>query len=147
MNVSARGMAFIKALEKHCLRARFDDRRGCLVIGWGHRGKDVTEGLFIQAYEVEELSLFDLVLIEDALRDLVDVYLDQNQYDALASLMFDVGAGQTFQTSALLYMVNHGRFAEAAEEIRGWVSSGCRDTFSRARRVLERNLFTNGYAP
>ena len=71
----------------------------------------------------------------------VTVPLNQNQYDALTSLAYNIGTG-AFQRSTLLRRLNAGDHAGAAEQFGVWVRSGGADSPGLiARRAAERRLF------
>ena len=74
----------------------------------------------------------------------VNVPLTQGQFDALVSLVFNIGAGQ-LQRSTLLRKLNAGDLAEAAEEFLRWnKSSGKVAEGLRRRRVAEMRVFGGG---
>lgn len=78
---------------------------------------------------------------EDTVRKHVKVTLNQNQYDALVSLVYNIG-GANFKASKLLQKLNQGDYKGAAEEFLKWNKSGGKvmDGLTKRRR-LERDLF------
>lgn len=62
-------------------------------IGYGHTGPDVYPGLRISSLRAEELLAKDLRRFEEAVDNLIDVELNQNEFDALVSFTFNVGEG------------------------------------------------------
>ncbi len=87
-------------------------------IGYGHT-KTAKKGMVISEYQAEELLRQDLAWVEDCIKRLVKVPLSQNQYDAVASLIFNIGEGN-FSKSSVLRFINEGKFAEAADSFRMW---------------------------
>jgi lysozyme len=57
--------------------------------------------------------------MEEALLD-VRVPLTQNQYDALVSLVFNIGAG-AFRGSTLLRLLNNSNYAAVPDQMRRWI--------------------------
>jgi lysozyme len=105
------------------------------VIAPGERIDRVTED------EADRLLAVDLRRVEASLRDLVRVPVTQGQWDALASLAYNVGVG-ALGASTLLRKVNAGDVAGAAAEFGRWVHAGKRVLPGLvARRADERNLF------
>jgi lysozyme len=75
-------------------------------IGYGHTGKSINKGLKITEVEAEALLKLDLLKFETYLSNL-PIKINQNQFDALISLVFNIGQGN-FGKSTLLkkIMVN-----------------------------------------
>ena len=64
-----------------------------LTIGYGHTGTDVRTGMQITEQYAEELLRKDLKRFEDAVERIIKVCLTQQEYDAIVSFAFNVGAG------------------------------------------------------
>jgi len=76
-----------------------------------------------------------------AIIKLVRVPLNQNQFDALISFVYNLGEG-ALARSTLLKKLNASDYAGASQEFRRWVYSGGKVlTGLVARRALERDLF------
>ncbi|EDB6599881.1 lysozyme, partial [Salmonella enterica subsp. diarizonae] len=94
MQISSNGITRLKREEGESLKA-YPDSRGIPTIGVGHTGKvdgnPVVSGMTITAEKSSELLKEDLQWVEDAISSLVCVPLNQNQYDALCSLIFNIG--------------------------------------------------------
>jgi peptidoglycan hydrolase-like protein with peptidoglycan-binding domain len=83
----------------------------------------------------------------DAVRARVSVPLTQNQFDALVSFTFNVGAG-AFGGSTLLKRLNAGDYAGGADEFGKWTKSGGKVFAGLVRRRTEEAaLFRGGAAP
>jgi lysozyme len=89
----------------------------------------------------------DVKRMVDAVRQKVTVPLNQNQFDALVSFTFNVGAG-AFGGSTLLKRLNAGDYAGAANEFGKWTKSGGKVFAGLVRRRTEEAaLFRGGAAP
>lgn len=82
-------------------------------IGYGHTGRmsppDVNPGDKITVAQADEYLLNDLNYTAERLRRLLKVELNDNQFGALLSFMFNVGEG-TFKKSSVLTNVNSNNF-------------------------------------
>lgn len=120
----------------------YRDTNGILTIGWGHTGPDVVEGMIITPEQAEELLRGDLQEFKDAVSNLVTVPLNENQFSALVSLTYNVGAGD-LENSQLLVLLNQGDYQKAADEFRSFNTDEngvVLDGLIR-RRERERELF------
>lgn len=78
---------------------------------------------------------------ERPLKNLVRVNLNQNQYDALVSLVFNIGQGN-FEASTLRQKLNRGDYEGAANEFWKWRRGGGRILPGLVkRREVEEKLF------
>jgi lysozyme len=95
---------------------------GVPTIGFGTtriKGNPVQMGMMITTDEANILLEEDLKLFEDAVNHLVKVFLNQNQFDALVSFVYNVGVGN-FRSSTLLRLLNEGKYIQAAEQFLRW---------------------------
>ena len=130
---------FVKQWEGRELKA-YQCSAGVWTIGYGHT-KDVREGDEISSAEAEQLLVEDLTAIAADLNRLVNAPVTQGQYIALLSLAFNVGA-TAVKKSKLLFKLNHGDIAGAAEEFDDWCHvNGKESAGLKRRREAERNLF------
>lgn len=110
-------------------------------IGYGHTGDDVWPGLTITLPEAEALLTSDLERFEGYVNKHVKVALSQNQFDALVSFVYNVGA-QAFIDSTLLKKLNAGDYEGAADQFPRWNKSKGRVLNGLVkRRDKERKLF------
>ncbi|MBP7662274.1 MAG: lysozyme [Shewanella sp.] len=112
---------------------------GVITIGIGHTsGVKITDTVtFLQA---EEMLRDDLIWAERAVNN-IKSSLNQNQFDALVSLVFNIGAG-AFAKSTLLKLLNKSNFAAAAAEFSKWNKvSGKPSVGLTRRRAAEMALF------
>jgi lysozyme len=74
----------------------------------------------------------------------VKVPLEQHQFDALVSFVFNVGTG-AFRDSTLLRELNAGKYDEVPTQLNRWVKAGGRTLQGLVnRRKSEGKLFTSG---
>lgn len=123
--LSKSGLNFISFYEGLSLGIYYD-QGGKLTIGYGHLitkedGDKFKNG--ITQDQAEQLLIEDIQPKVDAVNNLVTVDLNQNQFDALVSLVFNIGVGN-FKTSTLLKRVNVGNHAAAATEFLRWIYVG-----------------------
>ena len=98
MKTSPKGIALIKEFEGLRLRAYLCPG-GVWTIGYGHTA-GVKPGMVIYEAQAEEYLKDDLISFERYLNGL-GLALNQNQFDALISLIYNIGIGN-FQKSTLL---------------------------------------------
>lgn len=147
MQLSARGLEFIKQWEG--FRATpYNDGYGFQTIGYGHRIQPGER--FTRLSEADALVLLakDIGWAQAAVNQLVRVPLNQSQFDALVSLVFNWGEAN-FSRSVLLSRLNSGDYHGAAERLAEHpVTSGGK--FSRGlqnRRQAEAQLFRSEGLP
>ena len=73
--------------------------------------------------DVDRLLRDDVAEAEACVENHCDVALSQNQFDALVSFVFNLGC-EAFRNSTLLRLLNHGRYAEAAQQFNRWTRAG-----------------------
>jgi len=143
MKTSANGRKEIALREGNILKT-YKDSVGVLTIGVGHTSAaglpKVTAGMTITAAESDEILSRDLGAVEKEIDKLVKVPLTQNQFDALVSLVFNIG-GTAFKNSTLLRKLNAKDYAGAAEQFLVWSRAGNLKTLLLPRRKKERLQF------
>ncbi len=139
MQTSQRGIDLIKRFEGLRLTA-YDDGVGIPTIGYGHT-KGVALGMTITEEQAVQFLREDLHSAERDIDRLVNVHLCQHQFDALASLVFNIG-GTAFRDSTLLRKLNAGDYTGAAVQFDRWVHGGGKILPGLVkRRAAERKLF------
>jgi GH24 family phage-related lysozyme (muramidase) len=145
--INAAGLEVIKIFEGLRTTAYPDPGTGGepWTIGYGHTSAagppSVYPGLKITAGEAEEILKRDLYVFEKVVLDAVKIDLNSNQFSALVSFTFNVGAG-AFRSSTLLNKINAGNVQGAGEEFPRWVYAGGRVLAGlQRRRKAERALF------
>lgn len=140
MNISKNGIDFIKKEEGLILNAYLCPAN-VWTIGYGHTN-GVKKGDKITEEQAEDFLVNDLLYSERVVNKMVKVKLNQNQYDALVSFVFNVGSG-SFINSTLLKKLNAGaNNDEICVELRRWVfSKGKKLPVLIARRQRECELY------
>ncbi|HCJ7417825.1 TPA: lysozyme [Enterobacter hormaechei subsp. xiangfangensis] len=144
MQTSDKGIALIKEFEG-CKLTAYQDSVGVLTIGYGWTqpvdGKPIRAGMTIKQETAERLLKTGLVSYEGDVSRLVKVGLTQEQFDALVSFTYNLGA-RSLSTSTLLRKLNAGDYAGAADEFLRWNKAGGKvlNGLTR-RREAERALF------
>ncbi|MBN3006243.1 lysozyme [Chromobacterium alkanivorans] len=140
MNISANGVKLIQQFEGLRLKA-YQDAVGVWTIGYGHTGPDVTPGLVITQAQADALLARDLSRFEAGVTRLVQVPLNQNQFDALVSFSYNLGLG-SLQNSTLLRLLNQRDYAGAAAQFPRWNKAGGKVLPGLTRRrAAEQALF------
>lgn len=143
MELSNNGIAFLKREEGEKLTG-YADSRGIPTIGVGHTGKvdgvPVKVGMKITQNQSTRLLLDDLKWVSEAIATSVKARLTQNQYDALTSLIFNIGAA-AFRGSTVLRKLNGGDYTGAADAFLMWKKAGSDQNILLPRRQRERSLF------
>lgn len=143
MKISDRGIRFIKQEEGERL-VSYRDVVGIWTIGVGHTGSvdglPVHKEMRIDAKKSTELLLMDLRTVERAINKDVIAAMNQNQYDALCSLIFNIGIG-AFRDSTLRKRLNAGDYKGAADAFLMWKRAGSAKDILLPRRERERALF------
>ncbi len=137
--ISSSGVRLVKAFEGFSLKA-YKDTGGVWTIGWGSTA-GVFEGLTICERTAREWLLRDLTSSVNAVRKLVRVPLEQYQFDALVSFVYNVGI-EAFRTSTLLRLLNTGDYNSVPKQLRRWVyDDGKVISGLVKRRDLEADVF------
>ncbi|MEL6496415.1 MAG: glycoside hydrolase family protein, partial [Cyanobacteria bacterium J06623_7] len=137
--INQTGIDLIKKFEGLHLEAYLDPVN-IWTIGYGHI-QGVAEGMKISPAEAENLLRQDLVRFENAVSEAVKIDLNDNQFAALTSFCFNLGANSLFQ-STLLKLLNQNKIAAAADEFPRWDKAGGQSLLGLSRRRrAERALF------
>ncbi len=105
---------------------------GVPTIGYGHTG-GVKVGQVITEAQAEDLLRSDLRKFEDAVFSMVGWHATDNQFSALVSFAYNVGA-QALKNSTLLKMHNSGAYEEAARQFARWNKAGGQPLAGLTRR-------------
>ena len=142
MQISNKGLELIKFYEGLELEA-YKCAAGVWTIGYGWT-HDVKEGDTITEERAEELLREGIVQYENAVDDLVDVPLEQHQFDALVSWVYNLGRAN-LASSTLLKKVNAQEYAEVPEQIKRWNKAGGKVLEGLTkRRESEARLWSTG---
>ena len=139
MKTSDKGIGLIKRFEGLRLKAYLCPA-GKPTIGYGHT-KGVKLGDVITEEEAEQLLLEDLIVVENEINK-HNLDINQNQFDALVSFVYNVGVGN-FRTSTLLKKIKaNPNDKTIANEFKRWVySNGKRLPGLVKRREEEAKLY------
>jgi lysozyme len=150
MKTSSTGRSAIAAREGNVLTA-YRDSVNVLTIGVGHTSAagapKVVAGMKITAAESDEILSRDLAKFEASVSNAVKAPLNQNEFDALVSLAFNIGGG-AFSNSTLVRKLNAGDRAGAASQFLVWNKAGGKTLKGLStRRESERKQFLGSGPP
>jgi GH24 family phage-related lysozyme (muramidase) len=100
----------------------YRDTKGLWTTGVGHLIKPNEEYLITKTLtkaEVDDLLRADLAECAKCIEENVNVPISTNQFDALASLCFNIGTDHFLESSVLRHL-NEGNYAQAAEDFLLW---------------------------
>lgn len=136
---SQAGIDLVKRWEG-CRTKAYKCPAGIWTIGYGHTGT-VQSGMSISYDKAEELLRQDLQRFEKAVKTLVRVPLSQNQFDALVSFTYNVGA-KALGDSTLLSLLNQKKYLPASDQFLRWTKANGKSLPGLVlRRNEERDLF------
>lgn len=133
---SKRLESFLKTKEHLALKAYPDPKTGGdpWTIGYGATGPGIGPGTVWTPQQAEERIQKDIAYRENLIHSFVTVPLTQGQFDALLSIIFNVGEGsrtrdgiirlKSGRPSTLLAKLNAGDYKGARAEFLKWVSPG-----------------------
>ena len=156
MQVSQAGIDFIKEFEGCHLSAYPDPKTGGdpWTIGWGATGPDIYKGLVWTQYQADDRLLKDIEAREAIVNQYVTVPLTQGMFDAVVSILMNVGFGsatrngiirlKSGEPSTLLAKLNAGDYEGAANEFGRWISPGSPvERGLKRRRAAEVKMFNS----
>ncbi|AYO54377.1 lysozyme [Acinetobacter wuhouensis] len=143
-DISENGFAIIREFEGLELKA-YQDTGGVWTIGIGTikypNGNRVKEGDTCTQTQAEQWLKDDCVWVDACLDKYVKVPVSQNQFDALASFVYNIGEN-AFKKSTMLTLINQNNLTAAANQFDRWVfDNGKRVQGLVNRRAKERKLF------
>ncbi|WP_327857193.1 lysozyme [Acinetobacter guillouiae] len=145
-HVSPQGVNLICGFEGLELKA-YDDGVGVCTIGYGTtiypHGKAVQYGDTCTIEQAKNYMQYDLRRFEQAVTAAVNVPLNQNQFDALVSLSYNIGIG-AFKNSTLLKLLNASDYQAASHQFDVWIKAGGKTVQGLVnRRAVEKLLFNS----
>ncbi|MGX7004124.1 lysozyme [Caballeronia sp. KNU42] len=112
--------------------------------GWGHTGPEMRYGMTFSREQAVAWLRQDVASAEATVKRLVRVELNQEEYDALVDLVFNIGSG-AFDSSTMLRKLNAGDTEGAIAEFARWNKAGGVVLAGLAkRREADRVLFLLG---
>ena len=144
MHVSPSGVDLICNFEGLRLKA-YDDGVGVWTIGFGTtkypNGIRVKKGDACTLDQAKAYMQNDLKSFEQTVNNTVKVPLNQNQFDALVSLAYNIGTN-AFSKSTLVKKLNANDIRGAADQFDVWVNAGGKRMQGLVnRRAKEKALF------
>ena len=144
LDISDNGYAIIRDAEGFRSTA-YLDTGGVWTIGFGTikypNGTSVKKGDTCTRNEAEQWLKNDCVWVDACLDKSVKVNLNQNQFDALASFVYNIGE-TAFVKSTMLTLINQNSLTSAASQFDRWVfDNGKRIQGLVNRRAKEKSLF------
>ena len=151
---------FIKTVEGYATKP-YLDTAGYWTIGIGALIKGNND-LYLETILGKSYELEVLELTEQQVNDLFELHsrekmlelnefirreeikVNQQQYDALCSFVFNLGLGKSVRNSSVFRNIKRGDYEEAAESFLLWNKSGRPLKFDQGvynRRVMEMNIF------
>ncbi len=116
--IDPQGKALIGNFEGSRLTA-YKDEGGVWTVGRGHTGPDVTPYMVITQEHEDALFDSDISTASRAVEFYVKVALNDNQFAALVSLVFNIGAS-AFGASTLVRLLNGGDYSAVPTQILRW---------------------------
>ena len=140
MKTGSKGIDLIKHFEG-CELEAYKCPAGVWTIGYGHI-KGVKEGMTITEVQAEEMLKSELNEYEGYINNLVTAELNQNQFDAMVSWVYNLGGGN-LGASTLLKVLNAGDYDGVPAQIMRWNKAGGKvlEGLTR-RRQAEADMFS-----
>ncbi|HAT64025.1 MAG TPA: muraminidase [Flavobacteriaceae bacterium] len=121
MNISEEGLSLIKKFEG-CKLEAYEDAVGISTIAYG-RIKNVKMGDTCTKEQAEEWLDEEMHEYEGYINDQVKVDLEQYQFDALVSWVYNLGPNN-LKSSTLLSVLNEKKYNDVPAQIRRWNKAG-----------------------
>lgn len=121
MEISDKGINLIKEFEGLELISYLCPAK-VWTIGYGHT-KGVQEGMEWTEEQAEEALKEEVIGYCRYVEELVKVPLNQNQFDALTSWIYNLGP-TNLKKSTMLKVLNGGNYNEVPEQIKKWNKAG-----------------------
>lgn len=146
MKTSEKGIRLIKHFEGFRSEAYLDPV-GIWTIGYGTI-ENVRKGMTVTEEQATNLLLDHLKDVERDVRNVVVVELNQDQFDALVSFVYNLGIGN-LKSSTLLKRLNQGNYQEASNQFLRWNKGRVDGVLTELsgltrRRKAEKKLFDTG---
>jgi GH24 family phage-related lysozyme (muramidase) len=137
--INANGLRILKSFEGLRLES-YLDAVGIWTIGYGTT-ENIGPGMRISQAQAESFLMRDVAKFEAAIASVVKVPLNTDQFSALVSFTYNVGA-TAFAESTLLQLLNKRDYLAAADQLLRWNKGGDLELPGLTRRrQAERSLF------
>lgn len=145
MRISKNGLNFLKK-EEGFRKNAYQDSVGVWTIGYGNtryeNGTPVKKGDTVTDERAEQLFLNTLKTYENAVNSTIKAKLNQNQFDALVSLTYNIGTAG-FSRSKLAKLVNQNPEHEGIkQQFEAWRFAGGKPILLN-RRKREYDLYSS----
>lgn len=145
MTLSAAGLAFLERQEALRLEP-YLDAIGKWTVGYGHLLKPGEPRRPITRAEAEAYLKGDCAATEACING-QHLPVNQHQFDALVSLVYNIGPAN-FLRSGLLKYLKKGEWARAGSDFLNWNKAGGQVLHGlTVRRTKEREIFDTGHYP
>lgn len=134
MNISANGVALIKKYESLRLKSYLCPA-GKWTIGYGHT-RTAQPGIVITEAEANRLLLSDIAVAEACVNG-QRLMLSQGMFDALVSLVFNIGCKRFKDSIMLMKIKGHSPISEVEEEFKEFRLAGGKVSNGLIRRRTE----------
>lgn len=118
VRASSQAIELIKRFEG-CRLTAYEDQGGVWTVGWGTTGPGINERTTVSQGVANGMLLGDISRVSQDISQLVGIAVNQNQFDALVSFVYNLGIG-AFKSSTLLKLILAYKKQEAADEILRW---------------------------
>ncbi len=145
MKLNQNGVDLIKRFEACSLKAYPDPvtKGPPYTICYGHTGSNVQPNSIWTQALCDQTLQSDLNKIVSQLTPLIHVDLNDNEFSAVVSLVFNIGIGN-FKNSTMLKLLNAAATMAAANEFTKWDHAGGREIPGLLkRRLAEQKLFNS----
>lgn len=146
MKASGNAIKLIKEFEGCRFRA-YDCPAGVCTIGYGHT-EGVYSGMTISQEDAERFLMQDIEKIENAINQALLVKVNQSQFDALVSFVFNIGIS-AFYKSTLLQKLNRGAYRLVPYEMNRWTnihgkfSKGLQNRRNKEVALFQKDIVTD----
>jgi lysozyme len=127
-----------------CSLDSYQDAKGKWAVGYGQNGQHIGPGMRILQSEADQWLANHVAELQEQMTKLITVPITQKQFDALVSLVYNIGIG-AFANSTLLKKLNTQHYDAAGMEILRWTHShGVELEGLVRRRSAEYRLYQEG---
>lgn len=146
LQYSGSGLALTENFEGFSLTP-YQDVRGVWTDGYGNTTGVVPNGPPITQFQAEQDLMRNVQWAIGIVKQMVDVPLTQQEFDALVDFVFNVGSGN-FASSTMIKLLNAGNYWAAADEFVKWDLAGGQVVAGLLRRrIAEQQEFNSGGTP
>jgi lysozyme len=146
MNHELSTIEFIKSTREY-VTTPLPNVRGDLVLGWQHKlsPSEINSELLTWSSEYSDYVLVnDLIKIDKALKKLITTDLTQSRYNAIVSLVYDIGILR-FKLSGIVELLNKVDHLSVESQFKRWGGYLKNKNYTLVKlRKLEAELYVKG---